>query len=133
MYSFYDIIPLYQNGVYRLSYEISSTIDRRVEGMIQQNGGTYQAYTWKGLDLTQEPLKVDYTFTMLQENDIMSRLVFNCGDQGEDLPPHTIYLDNVELELIDDSNVTLPVSENDMQSILINQAGYKPESKNSCI
>lgn len=126
---FYDIIPLYQNGVYRLSYEISSTIDRRVEGMIQQNGGTYQAYTWKGLDLTQEPLKVDYTFTMLQENDIMSRLVFNCGDQGEDLPPHTIYLDNVELELIDDSNVTLPVSENDMQSILINQVGYKPESK----
>ncbi|NLP26759.1 MAG: glycosyl hydrolase family 9, cellulase [Clostridiales bacterium] len=126
---FYDIIPLYKNGVYRLSYEISSTTDRVVEGMIQQNGGTYQAYTWESLELTQEPLLIDYTFTMLEENDIMSRLVFNCGYQGKDLPAHTIYLDNVVLELIDDSEITYPVTENDMQSILINQVGYKPESK----
>ena len=41
----YDIIPLYKNGVYHVSYEISSTTDRYVEAMIQQNGGTYQAYT----------------------------------------------------------------------------------------
>lgn len=126
---YYDIIPLYKNGVYRLRYEISSSVDRYVEGMIQQNGGTYQAYTWKGLELTQAPQSVDYTFTMLEENDIMSRLVFNCGDQGKDLPAHTIYLDNVVLELIDDSGVSIPVSENDRNSILINQVGYKPESE----
>ena len=41
----YDIIPLYQNGVYRLSFDISSSVPRYVEAMIQQNGGTYQAYT----------------------------------------------------------------------------------------
>ena len=32
--------------------------------MIQQNGGTYQSYTWQGLDLTSEPQTVDYEFTM---------------------------------------------------------------------
>ena len=53
---FYDIVPLYQNGVYRLKYDISSSTDRYIEGMIQQNGGTYQAYTWKGLELFLRPL-----------------------------------------------------------------------------
>lgn len=42
---FYDILPLYQNGVYRLKYDISCTTDRFVEGMIQMNGGDYRAYT----------------------------------------------------------------------------------------
>ncbi len=77
----YDIVPLYQNGVYRLKYDISSTVDRYVEGMIQQNGGTYQAYTWKGLDITSTPQTVDYEFTMKAETDIMAKLVFNCGKQ----------------------------------------------------
>ena len=74
---FYDIVPLYQNGVYRLSFEISSTTDRFVEAMIQQNGGTYQAYTWKGIDVTSEPQTIDYEFTMEAETDIMAKFAFN--------------------------------------------------------
>ena len=31
----YDVVPLYQNGVYRLKYDISSTEDCTVEQMIQ--------------------------------------------------------------------------------------------------
>lgn len=105
---FYDIIPLYQNGVYRIKYDISSTTDRYIEAMIQQNGGTYQAYTWKGLNLTSTPQTVDYEFTMDAETDIMSKLVFNCGIQEKHegvLPEHKIYIDNVSLELVDDSKV----------------------------
>lgn len=95
----YDVIPLYKNGVYHVSYEISSTTDRYVEAMIQQNGGTYQAYTWKGIDLTSEPQTIDYEFTMKQDTDIMSKLVFNCGlENGEASRPGTpIYLDNVKV------------------------------------
>lgn len=124
----YDIIPLYKNGVYRVSYEISSTTDRYVEAMIQQNGGTYQAYTWKGLDLTAEPQTVDYEFTMKQDSDVMSKLVFNCGlENEEDLPAHTIYLDNVKVELVDDSKVdytsVLPYA----PSIMTDQVGYQPD------
>lgn len=70
---FYDIIPLYQNGVYHLHYEISSSVPRYVEGMIQQNGGTYQAYTWKGMNVGTEPTVVDYDFTMEEETDIMTK------------------------------------------------------------
>lgn len=37
-----------------LKYDISSTINRTVDGMIQQNGGDYQAYISKRLSLTPE-------------------------------------------------------------------------------
>ena len=45
---------------------------------------------------------------MEAETDIMAKLVFNCGIQEKyegELPEHTIFIDNVSLELIDDSNV----------------------------
>ena len=125
---FYDIVPLYQNAKYRLSFEISCTTPRFVESMIQQNGGTYQAYTWKGLDLTTQPQKVDYTFTMEQETDVMAKLVFNCGNQKETVPAHTIYLDNVVLELIDDSNVNYESNMPYAPDIITNQVGYKPDA-----
>ncbi len=128
----YDIIPLYQNGVYRLKYDISSSVDRYVEGMIQQNGGTYQAYTWKGLNLTSEPQTVDYEFTMEADTDIMAKMVFNCGLQekdGGELPEHTIYLDNVSLELVDDSAVDYSATRPYEPQIITNQVGYKPDSR----
>lgn len=126
---YYDIIPLYQNGVYHLSYDISSTVDRYVEGMIQQNGGTYQAYTWKGINVTQEPQTIDYTFTMDEATDIMTKFVFNCGTQGEDLPEHTIYLDNVHLELVDDSQVDYSAIRAYEPPIVTNQVGYYSDSE----
>ena len=129
---FYDIVPLYQNGVYRLKYDIYSSVDRFIEGMIQQNGGTYQAYTWKGLQLTTEPQTVDYEFTMEAETDIMAKLVFNCGIQEKyegELPEHTIFIDNVSLELIDDSNVDYASSRPYAPSININQVGYRTNGK----
>ena len=124
----YDIVPLYKNAVYRLKYDISCTIDRVAEGMIQQNGGTYQAYTWKKLTLSPEPLTMDYEFTMEEETDIMAKLVFNCGTYGEDLPEHTIYIDNVSLELIDDSQVDYNADKPYAPSINIDQVGYRTES-----
>ncbi|HBN11514.1 MAG TPA: glycosyl hydrolase family 9, cellulase [Ruminococcus sp.] len=130
---YYDIVPLYQNGVYRLKYDISSSIDRDIECMIQQNGGTYQAYTWKGLSLTSEPQTVDYTFTMEEETDIMSKLVFNCGTQGTDLPEHTIYIDNVVIELVDDSNVDYSATAVYEPPIVTNQVGYKPSDVKTAV
>lgn len=128
---FYDIIPLYQNGVYRLKFDISATVPRYVDAMIQQNGGTYQAYTWKGIDVTTEPQTIDYEFTMEKETDIMSKMCFNCGIQKTDgeLPEHTIYLDNVSLELVDDSAVDYGATAGYEAPIITNQVGYRPDAK----
>lgn len=133
---FYDIIPLYQNGVYRLKYDISSTTDRYIEAMIQQNGGTYQAYTWKGLELTSTPQTVNYEFTMEAETDIMSKLVFNCGIQEKHegaLPEHKIYIDNVSLELVDDSKVDYSSNRTYEPPITTNQVGYRTDSKKTAV
>ena len=126
---YYDVVPLYQNGVYRLKYDISCSTNRYIEGMIQENGDDYTAYTWKGLDLTTSTQTVDYTFTMTSETDIMARLVFNCGTQGTSLSTHTIYLDNVVLELVDDSNVDYGDIGPYEPSIMTNQIGYKSDSE----
>lgn len=132
---YYDIVPLYQNGVYRLTYEISSSVPRYVESMIQQNGGTYQAYTWKGLNIGTEPTVVDYTFTMKEATDIMTKFCFNCGLQENDgeLGAHTIYLDNVSLELIDDSKVDYSTVGPYQSPILTNQIGFRPDDKKTAV
>ncbi|MCM1133310.1 MAG: glycoside hydrolase family 9 protein [Ruminococcus flavefaciens] len=132
---YYDIVPLYQNGVYRLKFDISASVPRYVEAMIQQNGGTYQAYTWQGIDVTTEPQTVDYEFTMEEETDIMAKFCFNCGLEKQDgeLPEHTIYLDNVSLELVDDSNVDYGEIKGDENDININQVGYRTNAKKTAV
>lgn len=126
-------VALYKNGVYRLSYEISSTVPRFVESMIQQNGGKYTAYTWKGIDVTTEPQKVEYEFEMEYDTDIMTKFCFNCGlqekEDGGPVGEHTIYLDNVVLELIDDSKVDYNANAPYAPPIITNQIGYRPDAK----
>ena len=132
---FYDILPLYKDGEYRLRFDISCDTDRYVEAMIQQNGGTYQSYIWKGLNLTSKAQTVDTTFTMEYDTDIMSKLVFNCGDEEKDgdLGEHTIYLDNVHLELIDDSKVDYSGFVKKEESIVTNQVGYLPDANKQAV
>lgn len=130
---YYDIIPLYQNGVYRLKYDISSTVNRTVDGMIQQNGGDYQAYTSKRLSLTPEVQTVDYEFTMKNATDIMARLQFNCGNFEDNLSEHTIYIDNVSLELVYDSKVDYSSVRNYEPPIVTNQIGYRTNSLKTAV
>ncbi|MBR6107076.1 MAG: glycoside hydrolase family 9 protein [Oscillospiraceae bacterium] len=135
--AYYDIVPLYQNGVYHVHFEISCTHKRFVEFMIQQNGGTYQAYTWQGLELTPETQIVDYEFTMKKETDIMTKLCFNLGIQSEKDPEfneaNTVYLDNMTLELVDDSAVDYSTIGPYQAPIIANQVGYRTNDKKTAV
>lgn len=130
---YYSPVKLMKGGVYRLSYEISSTVDREVEAMIQQDGGKYTTYTWKGLKLTPETQTVDYTFTMEDDTDIMAKFCVNCGNEGEELPEHTIYMDNFVLELVDDSNVDYDSEKPYEEPILVNQVGYTSDRAKTAV
>lgn len=130
---YYDTVPLLKNGVYRLSYEISSDKDVTVDGVIQRNGGDYQAYTVKKLRLISETQTVEYEFTMTYDTDSMARLLFNCGKNGGETEGHTVYLDNVSLELIDGSKAE-KISDGIYEpDILINQIGYKPYAPKTAV
>lgn len=134
--AYYDIIPLYKNGVYKFKYDIYSTEDRYIEAMIQQNGGTYQSYTWKGLELISEPQTIEYTFTMKEESDIMAKLCFNLGIQTKhegEMPEHTVYIDNVSLELVDDSNVNYDEMKEYEAPINVNQVGYRTNAEKKAV
>ncbi len=127
-----EIMMLEQGKEYRVRFEISSTEKRSIEVMIQQNGGNYQSYTWKKVDLKPEPQKVDYTFTMTSPSDDNTKLVFNCGTQGKEMAEHTIYLDNVAVSLVDDSGAGKEVAAYE-PAIRINQVGYRPDSKKTVV
>ncbi|MDD5901386.1 MAG: glycoside hydrolase family 9 protein [Lachnospiraceae bacterium] len=122
-----DIITLEQGREYRIRYEISSTEKRSIEVMIQQNGGSYQTYSWKKVDLKPEPQRLDYTFTMTSPTDANTKLVFNCGTQGNDLPEHTIFLDNVAVSVVDNSDYGKKPEEYE-PAIRVNQVGYGTDS-----
>lgn len=131
--AYYDSVKIMKGGVYRVSYDISSTVDRAVEVMLQENGDDYTAYSWKKVNLTSQMQSVSYTFTMEDETDIMTRFCMNCGTQGTDLPEHTIYLDNVKIELIDDSNVDYEADAAYEEDILVNQVGYTTDRAKTAV
>ena len=126
-----DVIELEKDREYRVRYEISCTEPRSIEVMIQQNGGNYQSYTWKKVDLKPEPQTVDYTFDMTSMTDKNTKLVFNCGTQGKDLPAHTIYIDNVAVSVVEADYGKAP--EEYEPAIRINQVGYGTESRKEAV
>ena len=118
-------VTLNQGSYYRLSFDISSTAERYIDAIVQQNGGSYQAYAAQGLNLTSEPQSISVTFAMEQET-VEAKLVFNCGNHSEVLPEHTIYIDHVVLEEVDESQVeTYDPYE---PPITTNQLGYKTDA-----
>ena len=129
----YGPINLYKGAKYRLKYDISCTTKRYVEAMIQQGGAPYQAYTWKGLTIDSTPQSIVQEFEMEYDTDLMSKLAFNCGIQKQDsaLPEHTIYLDNVSLELVDSSgaDMTNPMANGDETPIVVDQVGYRANAR----
>lgn len=122
-----DAIPLYKNGVYRCTFDMRASEARKFEFRLQLNGGDYHAYVSEWIDITTEMTTYTVEFTMTEESDEFARLVYNCGypNDGSRLGEHQIYLDNVCVELIDDS----AVDKSQMKvptDIAVNQIGYKP-------
>lgn len=135
MQVYQDGFKMYKNGKYHLEFDISSTVDRKMEFAIQRNGGDYRAYTYGKVDLTKDVQRVSKDFVMTEENDKTPRLVFNIGNVGEELAAHSIKIDNVKLVLLDDTGVV--GDEDDApkveQKIVLNQVGYKPEDKKKVV
>lgn len=130
-----DGFKIYKNGKYRLEFDVSSTIDRKIDYRIQLNRGDYSAYVEGRVNATKEVQKVSQDFVMTEENDISPRLAFNIGNvTGEKLESHSIKFDNVKLILIDDTGVQIDEEKPKVeQKIVLNQVGYKPDDKKKVV
>lgn len=121
-----SVFALTENCTYQLSFDMYSTKARYIEAIFQQNGSSYQAYSAMPLSLTSEPQTFTHTFTMDSATDDNVKLVFNCGNHGEDIPEHTIYIDNVIITQLAGGDSGYAPYE---PSITFNQLGYKPDDK----
>ena len=121
---------LYQNGKYRLSFDISSTLARDLEYGIQMNGGDYHAYISDRIHAKEEVQTITIEFTMTEDTDRAPALFFNMGIYNEeDLAPHVVTIDNVDLELIDGSAIVYEEDAEQENPININQVGYRTDAK----
>ncbi|NCD35289.1 MAG: glycoside hydrolase [Spartobacteria bacterium] len=123
---YYDGFELKECAVYRISFDIKSTLPRKGTVRIQLNGGDYRAYFEKQFEISPETGIFSFTFTMKGSSDRSPRFCFNLGTprDEEDVEPHDIIIDNVILELVDDSNVVADKEEDKMLDINVNQLGY---------
>lgn len=125
-----DGFEILRNAVYKISFDIRSTVPKTMEWRIQLNGGDYHAYvTEENMKITSEPLHYEYTFTMEEDSDPAPRFCFNLGFHQPDgeLPEHTVIVDNVELFLIDASKADTLSTGDIGPDININQVGYRPK------
>lgn len=120
---------LYQNGKYRLKFDISSTVARELKYGIQLNGGDYHAYVSDQIRIDEDVQTVTVDFDMIEATDRAPALFFNMGNYGDALDAHTVTIDNVDLELIDGSAIVYEDEEEKENPININQIGYKTDAQ----
>ncbi len=127
-----DAFTLEQNKTYSVKFDISCTENRNIEVMLAQNGGSYQSHSWNMIAVTPETQSVEFTFDMKEATDDNARFLINCGNQGEDVSVHTIYLDNVSVTLVDNEGVSKS-SEEYEPAIRADQLGYKTNSSKNAV
>ena len=121
-----SVFSLTEGESYQVSFDMHSTEARYIEAIFQQNGGSYKAYSSIALSLTTEPETFTHTFSMDSATDDNVKLVFNCGNHGEVIPEHTIYIDNVVITQLADGDTGYNPYE---PSVITNQLGYKPDAE----
>ncbi|MDO5127646.1 MAG: glycoside hydrolase family 9 protein [Eubacteriales bacterium] len=132
---YFDGFAMANGCVYRMSFDISSTVERKVQWRIQLNGGDYHAYASEYIEIGPEPTKVDYVFTMEDISDPAPRFAINAGkyEGYESLPSHTITVDNVSLFVEDGSNAEVITGCPVPIQVKVNQIGYKPDDVKSVL
>ncbi len=124
-----DGFELLQGGVYEISFDIRSDIERPYQWRFQLNGGDYHAYYMEeDKPITTEPQTVKATFTMDEASDPAPRFCFNLGyfDGMDKEAKHNIYIDNFKVTLADASNATATEGLPEAIALKVNQIGYKP-------
>lgn len=129
-----DVKELTQGCIYRIQFDMYSTLPRIFEYRIQMNGGTYEAYSSQIISITEEKQTFVIDFTMQNASDVAPRLAFNLGypkdyPAGESMEPHKVYLDNVSVVLTDASNSSGEKEKIIRPDIAVNLLGYRNNEK----
>lgn len=127
---------LLEGGRYSFTADISSDVERTFEWRIQQNGGDYHPY----IDITDiqigpEPVTLTSEFVMNEASDPAPRMCFNLGDEQREqgLFAHNVYISDISLVLIDDTNAKKVEMIGELSDININQVGYRGKDEKRAV
>ncbi len=134
---FHDGFDLKYGAEYEFSFDVRGTIERNMDWRLQINGGDYHAYATDTVVTSEETQNVKVQFKMEEASDPAPRLCFNLGyvnamaEAGVDaasLGEHTIWIDNVSLELVDASQIVDDSVEIEIPKVKVNQVGYEKDA-----
>lgn len=130
--AFWDGFALVEGCEYTYSFDIKSDIERQIEYRLQINGGDYHAYKGAYIKIGPETTNFTVDFVMKDPSDASPRLVFNMGfmddmDKANKPSEHHVYIDNVCLQVKDNTNAKTPKIEAlpSYLNVAVNQAGYR--------
>lgn len=127
---FRDNYTLNMGGVYEISYDVRSDIERDMKWRFQINGGDYHDYFEQVDTIGPEKQTITAQFTMDEATDPAPRFCFNLGlydTMAENPGAHRVYFDNFKLVLVDASNAQAVEPLPTPASIKVNQIGYKTD------
>lgn len=127
---YYDGFKLDKGAVYVLSFDLSSTVDRKVACRIQLNGGDYHAYFEGSIHAGAQMQHFEEEFTMEEDSDPAPRFCFNMGlmdDMSADPGDHTVRIDNVRLVAKDVSGATAGAGLPSYPDAVTSQIGFRPD------
>nr|WP_027870196.1 glycoside hydrolase family 9 protein [[Eubacterium] cellulosolvens] len=133
---YYDGFKLDKGAVYVLSFDLASTIDRKVACRIQINGGDYHAYFEQTMKAGSEMKHFEQEFTMEEDSDPAPRFCFNMGymdDMSEDPGDHAVRIDNVRLVAKDVSGATAGAGLPSYPDAVTSQIGFRPDDVKSVV
>ncbi len=133
---YHDGFSLEEGCEYKISFDAEATIKRPLEMRFQLNGGDYHAYFLEYPVIEEQSNHYEYTFTMEEATDPAPRFCFNMGlvnDTDKNAGEHHVYLDNLTLQLLDDSGKVEGSGQASLPDITVDQIGYFPGGKKTAV
>ena len=95
----YDGVALEQGKKYKLSFDVSASIERDFEYRIQMNGGNYKGYVADVTTIGPTKQHIEKEFVMEDRTDRKPRVALNVGKWkgAPKTPAHTVSFDNFVL------------------------------------
>jgi hypothetical protein len=89
-------VPLIMGRTYKFEFDARASAQRVLDAKLERNGPPYENYSQNGpLLLSTQMEHYSYQFEMQHPSDYEARVMFNCGDDNNDL-----YFDNISLKEI---------------------------------
>ena len=89
-------VPLIQGRTYRFEFDARASAQRIIDAKLERNGPPYENYSQNGSSLISTQMEhYSFQFQMQHPSNYEARVIFNCGDDNNDL-----YFDNISVKEI---------------------------------